>query len=77
MTAYEGRLIEKLCQDVLHPLELGHQRLHRVCGAGTGSLDNTKDVLLTVGVTYLPEGFFEKNMDIVIVGSAYDTDGYN
>ena len=75
MTAYQGRLLEKHCQILLNPLKLG-QRLHRVCGAGSGNPNNVNIIPITIGVTFLPGRFYKKNGDIVIVGSRDGTDGY-
>lgn len=70
--------MEHACQILVDDLKLGTERLHRVAGASTGSSseqDETK-IHRTIGISFLPLGFFEANPDIVILGSAFGRHGY-
>jgi hypothetical protein len=68
------RRIEQACQMVIDHLKLGTQRLHRSPGAGAHveKCPGRK----AVGLTVLPENFFENNPDIVIIDSANGRNGH-
>jgi hypothetical protein len=70
LTRTEALLIEKACHDQINGLKLGRQRLHRVPGASVKKLEDGSVKRQMIGVTFLPPGFFEDHIDIVIVGSA-------
>jgi len=68
------RRLEQASQMVIDHLKLGTQRLHRSPGASNKVEKGPGRK--AIGLTVLPENFFENNLDIVIIDSANGRNGY-
>ncbi|KAL3911504.1 MAG: hypothetical protein SGILL_007254, partial [Bacillariaceae sp.] len=67
MTLKEALAIEKALHYTINGKRLGHQRLHRVPGASSGSTNTNRPTGVrkrVVGATFLPPDFFKNNPNI-------------